>query len=357
MYSVNLRKVAISFKIFVEVFFQIFLFLPFTNKFLCFKMHVKEGEYMRKGIRTKTLEEGEIIPITFDYVFCNIFNNEENIIILENFLACYLEVPLEKIRGHVELLNRNLGFEHKKEANKQIDLLVDIEGEKINIELQNKMSEGIINRNVVFACKVHAGQLKLRKEMEKRGSYNRYNAIKKTLQINLTRNTNERHVKESYYLTNEKGKILTEKLQIDLVDMEMAKKICYTKSESKLSRWCTAFLATTEEEFEKALGEDLMEEEAKELLTEEVTKYSREEEVVEMYSEYSREELERQSVFEERLEKETKKAIAKGLEQGITQGIEQNRIEIAKNMIEDHMDIEDIMRYTKLSMEEIEKLR
>ena len=150
---------------------------------------------------------------------------------------------------------------------------------------------------------------------------------------------------------------MTEKLQIDLVDMEMAKKICYTKSESKLSRWCTAFLATTEEEFEKALGEDLMEEEAKELLTEEVTKYSREEEVVEMYSEYSREELERQSVFEERLEKETKKAIAKGLEQGITQGIEQNRIEIAKNMIEDHMDIEDIMRYTKLSMEEIEKLR
>ena len=49
----------------------------------------------------KKLKEGEIIPITFDYVFCNIFNNPDNSIILENFLSCYLEVPLREISGHV----------------------------------------------------------------------------------------------------------------------------------------------------------------------------------------------------------------------------------------------------------------
>ena len=66
-------------------------------------------------------------------------------------------------------------------------------------------------------------------------------------------------VKESYYFTNEEGEILTKKLQIDLVNMEKVKEICYTKEESKLARWCTVIMATTKEEFEKALGEDLME--------------------------------------------------------------------------------------------------
>ena len=78
---------------------------------------------MSESVRMKKLEKGAIVPITFDYVFCNIFNNPDNIIILENFLACYLEVPLNKIRRHVELLHRELVIEHKKEANKQIDLV------------------------------------------------------------------------------------------------------------------------------------------------------------------------------------------------------------------------------------------
>ena len=294
--------------------------------------------------REEQLEEGKIIPITFDYVFCNIFNNPDNIIILENFLACYLEVPLSRIRGHVEILSRNLIIEHKKEANKQIDLLVDIEGEKVNIELQNEISSGIINRNVIFASKVHAGQLRLRKKEEKKDSYSKYARIKRTLQINLTKEQPTEKVKESYYLKNEDGKILTEKFQIDLVNMEKAKKICYTKEETKLARWCTVIMATTKEEFDKALGEDLMEKEARDLLEERVEQYSRDKEVIEMYEEYSRAELERESVLEEAVEK----AEAKGRGE--------KQLEIARKMLEEKIDKNTIARITGLSLDEIEKL-
>lgn len=169
---------------------------------------------MNTNVRNKKLEEGEIVPLTFDYVFTNIFNNPDNIIILENFLACYLEVAVNKLRGHVEILSRNLIIEHKKEANKQIDLLVDIEGEKINIELQNETSKGIMNRNLVFACKVHAGQLKIREKEEKRGSKENYNRIKRTLQINLMRGENKKQVKERYFLTNEEGEVFTKKFAL-----------------------------------------------------------------------------------------------------------------------------------------------
>ena len=307
---------------------------------------------MNGSVRRKQLKEGTIVPITFDYVFCNIFNNIDNIIILENFLACYLEVPLSKIRGHVEILSRNLIIEHKREANKQIDLLVDIDGEKVNIELQNKKSEGIINRNVVFASKVHAGQLKINNEKGNKDSESKYAGIKRTLQINLMRGSDKKKVKESYFLTNEEGEILTKKLQIDLVNMEKAKELCYTKEETKLARWCSVILATTKEEFEEALGEDLMEKEAKDLLEEKIEQYSRDEEVIEMYSEYSRAELETESVLEEAKEQ----AIKQGREEGREEGIQKNRVEIARRMLEEKMDKNIIARITDLSIEEIEKL-
>ena len=315
---------------------------------------------MNESVRRKQLKEGTIVPITFDYVFCNIFNNMDNIIILENFLACYLEVPLSKIRGHVEILSRNLIIEHKREANKQIDLLVDIDGEKVNIELQNKRSDGIINRNVVFASKVHAGQLKINKEKGKKDSESKYAGIKRTLQINLMRGRDKKKVKESYFLTNEEGEILTKKLQIDLVNMEKAKELCYTKEETKLARWCRVILATTKEEFEEALGEDLMEREAKDLLEEKVEQYSRDEEVIEMYSEYARAELETESVLEEAKEQAIKQGREEGIEEGIKQGIEQGehskQLEIANKMLEEKMDKNIIARITGLSIEEIEKL-
>ena len=80
-------------------------------------------------------------------------------------------------------------------------------------------------------------------------------------------------------------------------------------------------LATTREEFEEALGEDLMEKEAKDLLEEKVEQYSQDEEVIEMYSEYSRAELETESVLEEAKEQ----AMKQGREEGREEGIQKNR--------------------------------
>ena len=110
-------------------------------------------------------------------------------------------------------------------------------------------------------------------------------------------------------------------------------------------------LATTREEFEEALGEDLMEKEAKDLLEEKVEQYSQDEEVIEMYSEYSRAELETESVLEEAKEQ----AMKQGREEGREEGIQKNR-EVARKMLEENMDKHTISRITNLSIEEIEKL-
>ena len=112
------------------------------------------------NIRTVKLEEGQIIPLNFDFEFSGIFNNTDNMIIVENFVALYLNESISKIRGNVTINSRNLPINNKHNKDKQIDLLVDLDGEKINIELNNRKSPGIIDRNIVYACEVHGKQLK-----------------------------------------------------------------------------------------------------------------------------------------------------------------------------------------------------
>ncbi len=319
---------------------------------------------MKKDIRKEKLEKGKIIPLTFDYVFTSIFNNPENIKILENFLSCYLEMPLEKLRGKVKIVPRNLKLESKMEASKQVDLILELEDEKINIELSNRVNVGIINRNIVYACGIHSRNLKYGEKD--------YNNIGRTIQINLNHYHTNQKLKETYYLRNEEGRILSKKFRIDFLDMVIGKKMCYTGSENNLAKWCVAFTAETEEEFLRAVGEIMMEEEAREKLIDEVNKYSNDEEVFALYSAYTRQELEYNTFMSDAKEKGIRKGLKKGLKQGLKQGIQQGmkqgieqgieqgkrerNIEIAKTMLDNHYTINEVCEILKVTREQIETL-
>ena len=286
--------------------------------------------------RVAVLKPGEIIPLNFDFVFTEIFNNPKNIDIIENFLSVYLEVPLIEIKNHVKIQSRDLELTHKKEAQKHVDLLLDLKGGKINIELSNKKSPGVMDRNVVYVCAIHSKQIRYGKKD--------YTMIHKTLQINLNNySLGSDELKESYYLTTEKGKIRTKKLQIDMVDMVKGREMCYTDSENKLARWCKVFTSTSEEDLKEALGDDLMEREPKEK-SKEVTKLSSDEDAVILYTKLTRQELEQNTY------------IAEAKQRGFEEGIEQEKLKMAKKMLEQNFKIEIIKQITGLEKQQIEKL-
>ena len=140
--------------------------------------------------------------------------------------------PISKIKGHVIIKSRDLPINNKKNNDKQIDLLVDLDGEKINIELNNRKSQGIIDRNIVYVCEVHGKQLNYKD--------NEYSDISRTIQINLNNfkcNKNGKLV-DTYYLRNEDGEVLTEKFRIDYVDLVNAKEKIYNEEEEKLAKFC-----------------------------------------------------------------------------------------------------------------------
>lgn len=323
---------------------------------------------MTKNIRTERLRKGEIIPPIYDFMFTAIFNKPENIIILENFLSNYLNIPLEDIKGRVSILSRNLDLEHKHAANKQVDLLLELENKKINIEVSTHLSRGIINRNVVFACNAHATSYK-------HGDRD-YSNIGDTIQINFVYDKSHpvgEKLKETYYLRNESGNLLTENIRIDYVNIARLEEKCYTGDTDGIESFCRMLITHSEEEFKKIIGGMRMEKEAKEKLIEEVLKYSNDKEVVAIYSDYTKEELERNTLIhdatEEAIQKGLEQGFEKGIEQGLEQGIEQGleqgiqqgkieqNIEIAKNLLKENVDTTIIIKVTHLTEKEIEKLK
>ena len=132
-----------------------------------------------------------------------------------------------------------------------------------------------------------------------------------------------------------------------MVDMEIGRKLCYTKDETKLARWCRVLTSKTEEEFRFALGDDLMEKDAKEVLNDEVSKYISDEPAVVLYSAYSREELERNSILaDERKE---------GYEEGIQETKKEAAIELHKNGVSNdlitkslHITDEELKQYIEM---------
>lgn len=295
------------------------------------------------------LKKGEIIPLTFDPMFTEIFNNENNICILEDFLSCYLDIPYNKIKNNLKLSSRNLNRNSIIDSKKEVDILLNLDGEKINIELNNTNNKGIIDRNVVYIGKIHGTQLK-------RG-FKTYNEIKKTIQINLDNENHTKNLIEEYYLKNKRGEILTEKLRIDILNLEKRSKMSYTncERENMLIRWCKAFKSKTKKELKITLKE-ITSNKSKNRLLEHVDKLSGDDEMIKIYTNLSRRELEYNTIMEDKITEAVEKATKEATQNGIEQGSNQRNIEIAKNLLKANIDINVISSSTGLSKEEIEKL-
>ena len=320
------------------------------------------------------LEKGSIIPLTFDIMFTEVFNNQNNICILEEFIANYLNIPLPLVEGNLKILSRRLFKENRYDSKKEVDLLLDLNGKKINIEMSNNNSMGVINRNVVYLCKVHGEQLK-------QSDYN-YSHISETIQIMFNNFNSQKELKTTWYLRDEQGNILTNKIRIDIINLVKGKDMCYTykKDVDYLINWCKLL---TESKANNLLNisHKLMSSKSTNVLLKDINKLNGDDEMVRLYTKLSRREMEYNTFIEEAKEKGfnqgkqegfesgkqegfesgkqegLKKGLEQGIEQGIEQGLEQKSNEIAKNMLIEKIPLETISKITGLSIEKVEQLQ
>ena len=267
-----------------------------------------------------TLKENELIPLTFDIMFTEIFNNPDNICILEEFISNYLDIPLKEVTGNLKILSRRLKKEVRYDSRKEVDLLLNYKGKKINIEMSNNKSDGVINRNVVYLCKIHGNQLKV-------GDIN-YSKINSTIQIVFNNFNIGNELKTTWYLRNDEGQILTSKLRIDIINLVKGKDLCYTGSEKVdyLINWCK-LLTTKDRENVKDISSQIMSHKSTDMLVNNMSALSEEDEMVKLYTKLSRREMEYNTYIAEATEEGYnnghEKGYNEGHEQGIKQGIKQ----------------------------------
>ena len=196
---------------------------------------------IRKVYMTKTKEI--FLPLYNDIIFTEIFNNPDNIRILENFLENYFNYKLGSLRNRVVLKHRYLSIANKKEARKQVDILIELDDKtSINLEMNNTKRKDIFIRNRIYASKVHGQKLKK--------NTHDYNTVGITIQINLnTKIKNSKEGIERWYITNEITKEKVKDIEIDMVDLQKEK--LYNKSGFK--KWCKLILAESMEEFKNRL--------------------------------------------------------------------------------------------------------
>ena len=71
-----------------------------------------------------------------------------------------------------------------------------------------------------------------------------------------------------------------------------------------------------------------------------------------MLSDYDKKDI-ADAYFEDGYEK----GVQKGIEQGVQKGIQANRLETAKRMLDDKIGVDLVVRYTGLSLEQIQALK
>ena len=225
-------------------------------------------------------------------------------------------------------------------VNSEVDLIIEDDASIVNIKINTSNSRSIQNKNTAYFCHLILKQIKTSKDYDK--------VLKKVYQINLNSydvSHEERFVTRSRLIDVETKEEVHPILEI--VDVYLAKiiKTDYTivKERKNSLEYLLYLLVCNDERILREVyeGDSLMEkmvDEAKEL-TDNFDSL--------LYYDYD--ELKKQEAYE--------LGEASGVEQGVELGIEQNKVEIALNMLKKNMDTKLICEVTGLTHDELNVIK
>ena len=267
-----------------------------------------------------------------DYIFKKIFSKKGNESILKDFLISVLNIPIQKVETRAEV-----SLERQLEENKlgRLDILAKLDDSTIvNIEVQILNKYNFIDRTMYYWSGNYYNELRAGED---------YKEVKKVIAINILDYEifEEGPYHEIARIRRDfKNKILTDKMELHFIQIpKFLKENRGTKT--KLEQWMQFISQKDEKEVELAMKEN-----------EEIKKANEE------YEYLTGDEAERRlALLREEAIRDEKTMLRGSREEGKKEGEKLKQIEIAKNMLNEGMEIKTISRLTKLTIEEIEKIK
>ena len=276
----------------------------------------------------------------YDRTFKEVFLNPKNEDLLKALLEDILKVKIEikKILPTELIVGNNII------KSKRVDALILAINKKIEIEINASINEYVYVRNMAYICNVYSTNALVG------DSYNQDIDI---IQINLTWGLDYEESKREFRIIDKNGNVYVKNLLIMEINMEYYKKIWYSKDEKKIKEnKLLVMLDLNEGELKKMPKSDKISEK----YIESVTIVNNDP----FFQEYmSHEEDQRKmqnSLIREAEDSGYEKGIKLGEEKGLKLGEEKGKIDIAKRLLNMHMNKEDIIKATGLTPEEINKI-
>ena len=292
----------------------------------------------------------EIGPLD-DVIFKNLFGKPGNERMLEGLLKAFLDINL-KVERVIEDNTISGAYANTKKF--KIDVFAELEdGSKIDVEVQNYNDSNLRDRIPAYPSRMYSNDFEVGDE---------YRKANKVISLWIFKDVFSELKKEEEYISqwqwkSSTQKVLTDKLEIDIVELGKIKKLMEAgkiSKRSKIGMW-TRILLNPEE-----IGEEEMDEK----------EYR---ETIEKYHEIIRNEGLLDRAFREKMQKRERywqlkdardEGLALGKEEGRKKGHKEGReerkreqqIEMAKKMLEKNKPIEEIMEFTELTKEEIENI-
>ena len=272
----------------------------------------------------------------YDRAFKEVFLKERNKDLLKVLLESILKL---KIKG-IKLIPNELNEENLLVRRKTLDALIETDIGKIGIEVNSNNRPYVHLRNMAYISDLYASYTL---------SGEKYTDKVDIIQINLSYELGINHKKLSIYkIMDDEENLYVNNFKIYEINMDYYLKLWYDKNEKEIK----------ENEYLVMLGLDEEELEAfsKKIKNEKVEKYMSEIKKVNgktVFKRFISYEQDKEFIKNSELSE----AKDEGIKEGIKEGSYDKQIEIAKNLLNENMDIKTISKVTGLSIENINKLK
>ena len=290
----------------------------------------KDKSFILKMKKLKDMKENEKPSILSNTMFKTMFYHTKRLKYSVKLISYYLDISYEELLKNIKLVKNELDKEFNDTKEERSDYVAQINGSKINIEVNNNDSIETMYRNMEYAFRLYSEKVKIGKDYK--------DAYSQVIQISINNFSfigNDKII-DIYHFQNDDNMVLNDKITIIEIYVPNLRKKCYNEGKEKLTEDEKYLLGLVEEdkEFSKSIGEE-----------------------IDIMIEYVNEagEVTMGTNFGEAYDKEW--ALQdQGRREGIEQGKLEKNLELAKKMKEKGISLSDIADITNLKIEEVEKL-
>lgn len=285
--------------------------------------------------------ENKVVPFLFDPIFKSVLKDDGMRGILAFLISEITGLNKNYVMENIDFKDNELKKYRYIEKGKIADLIVYIENNIINIEANQFLNAGVIDKNNSYHYKIASESL------------NKLNPL--VIQINIDKKNSFNELITKFQLRDESGKYTLDNKFINYhINIDNVLKKEYNKE--KLTRFEKILLLMVIEE-KNTLRQISKNDKEMGYMVDKIEEMALNDGIVGLYDKEKA--IERVNAINkmEAINEGLAKGLAEGLAKGKTEGALNAKMEIAKNMINENISMNLIKKITGLKIEEIENLK